>query len=71
MGFKVTINYGYSELKEERRFENGKMSVYGYRIDYDRNGNETGRTEPSFISAIGWGDGTPFTEEDYKNISKL
>jgi predicted ATP-dependent endonuclease of OLD family len=65
---KVSVIYGHSELKQFIKFESGRMVYYSYRIDYDRNGNETGRTEPIAISSLGWNNGEPFTESDYENI---
>lgn len=50
---KVTVRYGSCELK---RFyvpdDKGGLSCYGYRIDRDINGEEIGRTEPSFLSRL-------------------
>jgi len=63
------IIYGHSELKQFNKFKNGRMVSYGYRIDYDQQGNETGCTEPKAISLIGWDDGSPFTEIDYYRLS--
>lgn len=61
--------FGHSELKQFDNFENGRMVRYGYRIDYDQHGKETGRTEPSALGSIGCGDGSPFTEIDYYRLS--
>ena len=69
--FKFNVFFGRTELKEFHKFEGGKMVSYGYRIDYDQHGNETGRTEPSAISSMGWGDGSPFTEHDYKELMEF
>lgn len=60
--------FGHRELKQFQRFENGKMVFYGYSIGYDQQGNETGRTEPTALSAVGWDGGTPFTESDYHSL---
>lgn len=48
MTFKLDQIYGYCELKEFYRLENGRIVGYGYRIDYDQHGKETGRTESFF-----------------------
>jgi len=61
---------GRKELKTYLVFEDGKMVAYCYSIDYDRDGNEVGRTEPEPLSSIGWSDGSPFTQADYNNISE-
>jgi hypothetical protein len=66
----IKLIMGRSELREIRKFENGRMVFYSYRIDYDQNGVETGRTEPEAISSIGWDDGSPFTEIDYESLRK-
>lgn len=66
---KVSIRYGHIELKQFNRYENGCMVTYGYSIDYDRDGREVSRTEPTKVGSIGWSDGTPFTEEDCRNLS--
>jgi len=65
----MIYNPGYSELKQIRKFENGRMVTYGYRIDYDLSGNETGRTEPTRLSSIGWSN-RPFTENDLLELEK-
>jgi hypothetical protein len=65
----IEVILGHSELKQFNKFEKGRMVCYGYRIDYDRQGVETGRTEPEAIRSIGWDDGTPFTEIDYHKLS--
>jgi len=62
--FNIEMIFGHSELKQFYTYENGRMVIYGYRIDYDRNGNETGRTQPSALGSIGWNDGSPFTKQD-------
>ena len=67
--FKVKIIYGHSELKQFDRFENGRMVTYGYRIDYDRDGIEKGRTEPTAVGSISWDNGKPFTKTDYHILS--
>lgn len=64
------IAFGYSRTEMFNKFENGRMITYSYRIDYDRDGKETGRTEPSILSSMGWGDGSPFTEVDYLILSE-
>lgn len=63
----VTLNFGYSELKQDQRIENGRLVTYGYRIDYDLEGNETDRTEPTAYSSLGWDD-RPFTQEDLEKL---
>jgi hypothetical protein len=60
--------FGYREVKQFHRFENGKMVFYGYSIGFDRDGNETDRTEPEVLSKVGWDGGKPFTENDYRSI---
>ena len=45
--FRATAIFGSSELKTFFREENGWLVFYGYRIDYDQNGVETSRTEPT------------------------
>jgi hypothetical protein len=67
--FDINVIFGYSELKQFHRFENGKRVCYGYRIDYNRDGVEIKRTEPQFVSAVGWSDGSPFTEADVRGSS--
>lgn len=67
--FKVKITYGHSELKQFNKFENGRMVTYGYRVDYDLSGTETGRTEPEPLVFIGWDNGAPFTETDYCELN--
>lgn len=64
MKFKAIKVFGYSELKQFNRFENGRMVCYGYSISYDLNGIEQSRTEPEAISSIGWDNGEPFTPID-------
>lgn len=59
------IIFGYSKFEQFYRLEAGRMVCYGYRIDFDQGGNETGRTKPEPLSSIGWGSGLPFTEEDF------
>jgi len=66
---KITVNYGYSEIKQFNKFENERMTVYSYRIDYDSNWVETKRTEPEALSSIGWDDGSRFTKKDYEKLS--
>ena len=70
VNFKTEIIFGYCELKEIVKFENGKMVTYGYRIDYDRDGNETGRTEPTFLTAMGWSNGSFFIEKDLRELKE-
>ena len=48
------------ELKQFRKFENGRMVTYGYSIERDRKGAEL-----KVLSSIGWGDGASFTKNDY------
>jgi len=66
----VAMVFGHSELKSFSTFEDGRMVNYGYRIDYDQNSNETGRTSPSVVSSIGWDDGSSFTKKDYRVLSQ-
>jgi hypothetical protein len=68
MTYKLNCIFGRSEIKQFDKFEGGKMVSYGYSISYDAFGNETSRTEPSALGAIGWDDGSPFTEHDYTNL---
>ena len=68
---EVHISFGYTELKQFNKFEGGRMVFYGYSITYDRSGKETSRTEPSATSSVGWDNGTPFTEDDYKTLNFL
>lgn len=67
MNMKMIL--GHREIKQYHRFEEGKMVTYGYSIDFDQNGVEIGRTEPTPISSIGWDSGKPFTESDYRSIA--
>lgn len=67
--FKVNCILGHAELKQFNKFEGGRMVCYGYSISYDKDGKETSRTDPSSLSSIGWDDGSPFTENDYKTLS--
>lgn len=60
--------FGRRELRQFNKFENGRMVVYAYSIDYDQHGNEVSRTEPSALSSIGWDNGSPFTEADYRAL---
>jgi hypothetical protein len=53
--FNITMNFGHSELRGFYKPKDGKLTYYGYRIDYDQHGNETGRTEPTAYSSIGFG----------------
>ncbi len=66
--YEIKIAFGHSEPRQFHKFENGRMVCYSYRIDYDRDGKETGRTDPSPLSSIGWDDGSPFTEADYRTL---
>lgn len=66
--FKATILYGTIEPITFHKFENGLMVIYSYAIHRDRNGIETHRTEPTPLSSLGWDNGKPFTENDYRNI---
>lgn len=52
--FKMVVFFGHRELKQFSRLENGQLVCYGYSIDYDKDGNETGRTEPSPLSRLSW-----------------
>jgi len=36
----------------EYKMEGEKMVCYGWSVDYDRDGNETGRTQPEVISSM-------------------
>ena len=60
--------FGSAEIKQFDRFEEGRMVSYGYSIHRDRNGDEVSRTAPTHLGSIGWNDGSPFTEDDYKKI---
>lgn len=69
----ITLNdnfYDTCEFKQFQEFQNGRMVTFGYRINYDRHGKETGRTEPERLSSIGWDDGSPFTEDDYRELMR-
>lgn len=68
-GIKLDMLLGRIELQTFRKFENGRMITYSYGISYDQNGVETGRTEPTEISSIGWDNGEPFTEADYRKLA--
>ena len=46
------IVFGYSEIKQFCRFEDGRLVFYGYSIDYDRDGKERSRTEPSRTGSL-------------------
>ena len=63
--YKIDAIFGHTELKQFHKFENGRMVFYSYSIKHDQNGKETSRTEPTSLSSIGWGDGSPFMETDY------
>jgi hypothetical protein len=65
---KYKISFGSVEPKTFYKFEDGRMVCYIFSIHRDINGIETHRTTPEPISSIGYEDGTPFTEEDYKRI---
>jgi hypothetical protein len=65
---KFTIVFGAVEIKTIKKFENGRMVTYGYGIHRNFDGVETHRTEPKPISSIGFGNGTPFTENDYNSL---
>lgn len=51
----------YSKLEKFYKIENGRLVPYGYRIDYDQNGKERGRTEPAPLVTM-WTDKN--TQED-------
>lgn len=48
---KLSDILGYAELRQYCAVEGSRVATYGYRIDYDRNGVETGRTKPFLV---GW-----------------
>ena len=54
--FKVTAIFGHSEVKTFQREENSWLVFYGYRIDYDQNGVETGRTKPTATGRLSIGE---------------
>ena len=62
--------FGYTVLKEFNKFEDGKMKTYGYSIKYGRDGDEVSRTEPTLLSAVVWSDGSPFTQNDFEELSQ-
>lgn len=66
----VNISFNTLEPRKFSRLEGGRLVTYGYSIERDREGIEVRRTEPLPMCSIGWGDGRPFTEEDYHNLSK-
>ena len=66
----MKFTFGYIELKQFHKFENGQMVSYGYSIQYNRQGEEISRTEPGRLSSIGWGDGTPFAENDLRELAQ-
>jgi hypothetical protein len=68
MKIKCSAIFGSSEIKMFDKFENGRMVSYGYSISYDGAGNETGRTDPTVISSIGWDDGSPFAKADMEGL---
>jgi hypothetical protein len=67
---KFKIKFGSVETKLLHKFENGRMVTYGYSIEYDLNGIETGRTDPEPLGSIGWDSGKPFTEADYRSLTQ-
>lgn len=67
-GEKFTVRTGYIEPRTFHKFEHGQMVGYCYSVEYDSNGKEISRTEPTRLGSIGFFDGSDFTEEDYKNI---
>ncbi len=67
--FKVTAVFGHSELKTFQREEDGWLVFYGYRIDYDQNGIETGRTEPTATGRISIGGN--YVEPKRRFLSRL
>ena len=46
--------FGHVEIKQELRFEDGKMVCFAYSIRYDKDGKELSRSEPEPISSIVW-----------------
>lgn len=68
--WQIKILWGRIELKQHYRQENGVINCYGENIEYDQDGNETGRSE-SFLSSMGWDDGSPMIEKDYNFFQKL
>ena len=44
--------FGYGEIKQFFRVEDGRLVFYGYSINYDRDGKEVSRTEPSRVSSL-------------------
>ena len=50
--FKATAIYGHMELKQENRWEDGRLVAYGWSISYDADGKETSRTTPSKLSEM-------------------
>lgn len=64
----VTVIYGSVEPRTFHKFENGRMVTYSYAIHRDRLGIETHRTAASPLCSVGWGNGKPFTEDDYRRL---
>jgi hypothetical protein len=67
--YKVNILYGHSELKQEYRYEKGKIICKGIRIDRDREGNIVNRTEED-LSSIGYPD-RPMTENEANELLRF
>ena len=51
-GFIAHVVYGHSEIKTFFKRDGNYYVSYGYRIDYDESGNESGRTEPKPIGIL-------------------
>ena len=50
--FNVSIIYGYSEARQFAINNDGVITNYSYRIDYDKDGVETNRTMPEILSYL-------------------
>jgi len=66
--YNLNILFGTVEAKTFHKFENGRMVSYCYSIKRDRDGREISRTEPVAMSSVGYDDGTPFSEDEYKRL---
>ncbi len=68
--YKCSAFYGYKELKQFNKFENGRMVSYGCSITYDQKGIEVSRTEPESTGFVEWDNGSPFTKDDFIQLSR-
>ena len=53
---KCEVLFGHTEIRQFYISEEGGMACYSYRIDYDQDGIEVGRTKPEAISFLRRGE---------------